>query len=108
MKKLIVLFPGIRYSTDMPLLYYGRLKYEERGYEVLHMNYDNTYKKVKTLEEAIEYGKEYALNKLNELSLKEFKEKIYNIEINDDNRAKITKELIRYFGDALNEIEIRI
>lgn len=50
----------------------------------------------------------YALNKLNELSLKEFGEKIYNIEINDDNRAKITKELIRYFGDALNEIEIRI
>mgnify|MGYP007107926100 CR=1 FL=1 len=57
MKKLIVLFPGIRYSTDMPLLYYGRLKYEERGYEVLHMNYDNTYKKVKTLEEAIKCWK---------------------------------------------------
>lgn len=33
-KKLIVLFPGVRYSTDCPLLYYARLCYENRGYEV--------------------------------------------------------------------------
>ena len=43
MKKLIVLFPGIRYSVDMPLLYYARLKYEEKGYESIAINYDNSY-----------------------------------------------------------------
>ncbi len=32
-KGLVVLFPGIRYSVDCPLLYYARLKYEAMGYE---------------------------------------------------------------------------
>lgn len=77
MKKLIVLFPGIRYSTNMPLLYYGRLKYEEKGYEVLHMNYDNTYKEVKTLEEAIKYGKEYALNKLKDINFLDYDDVVF-------------------------------
>lgn len=36
-KGLIVLFPGIRYSTDCPLLYYAGAKYKDRGYEVLEI-----------------------------------------------------------------------
>lgn len=32
-KGLVVLFPGIRYSVDCPLLYYAGSKYEAMGYE---------------------------------------------------------------------------
>lgn len=32
-KDLVVLFPGIRYSVDCPLLYYAGVKYEKMGYE---------------------------------------------------------------------------
>ena len=34
-KGLIILFPGIRYSSDAPLLYYTRLAYEYAGYECI-------------------------------------------------------------------------
>lgn len=37
-KKLIVLFPGVKYSTDCPLLYYAKFCYEWKGYEVLEIN----------------------------------------------------------------------
>lgn len=32
-KGLIILFPGVRYSVDSPLLYYAGLQYEVRGYD---------------------------------------------------------------------------
>lgn len=34
-KGLVVLFPGVKYSAECPLLYYGGLKYEMQGYEKL-------------------------------------------------------------------------
>lgn len=34
MSKLVVLFPGVRYSCDTPLLYYAGSAFEQRGYQV--------------------------------------------------------------------------
>lgn len=77
MKKLIVLFPGIRYSVDMPLLYYARLKYEEKGYESIKVNYDNSYKEKKTLKEYIEEGKNYALNQLKDIDFSQYEDIVF-------------------------------
>ena len=37
--KLAVLFPGIGYHVDKPLLYYGRKLAVQRGYEVVGVPY---------------------------------------------------------------------
>ena len=39
MKKLLVLFPGVGYSTARPLLYYAKRMGPEKGYEVLELEY---------------------------------------------------------------------
>ena len=39
--KLAVLFPGIGYHVDKPLLYYGRKLAVQRGYEVVGVPYGN-------------------------------------------------------------------
>lgn len=36
-KKMVMLFPGVRYSVDCPLLYYPGMKYERLGYEKLEI-----------------------------------------------------------------------
>ena len=77
MKKLIVLFPGIRYSVDMPLLYYARLKYEEKGYESIAINYDYSYKEKKMLKEYIEEGKNYALKQLENIDFSQYEDFIF-------------------------------
>lgn len=38
-KKIAVLFPGIGYHTDKPLLYYSRELARERGYEIKEIKY---------------------------------------------------------------------
>lgn len=39
MRKLLVLFPGVGYSTARPLLYYAKRIGQEKGYEVLELEY---------------------------------------------------------------------
>jgi len=36
---IVLLFPGIRYSCDMPLLYYPAMKYSAAGYEIVKVDY---------------------------------------------------------------------
>ena len=38
-KKLAVIFPGMGYHNDKPLLYHGKKLAKERGYEVVEVNY---------------------------------------------------------------------
>ena len=40
LNKLAVIFPGIGYHCDKPLLYYSKRLAREHGYEVLEINYD--------------------------------------------------------------------
>ena len=39
--KLAVFFPGIGYTCDKPLLYYGAKLAMERGYEIIRVQYGN-------------------------------------------------------------------
>ena len=41
MRKIAVLFPGIGYTCDKPLLYYGAKLAAEKGYEVVRVPYGN-------------------------------------------------------------------
>ena len=38
-KKLAVIFPGMGYHNDKPLLYHGKKLAKERGYEVVEVSY---------------------------------------------------------------------
>ena len=41
MKKLVIMFPGVGYTMDCPLLYYASFLYEAKGYEQIHMKYNH-------------------------------------------------------------------
>lgn len=44
--KLVLLFPGIKYTNDMPLLYYPGMLAQEMGYEVMGMDYGPSFAEV--------------------------------------------------------------
>ena len=41
MKKIVIMFPGVGYTMDCPLLYYASFLYEAKGYEQIHMKYNS-------------------------------------------------------------------
>ena len=41
MKKLVIMFPGVGYTMDCPLLYYASFLFEAKGYEQIHMKYNH-------------------------------------------------------------------
>ena len=41
MKKLVIMFPGVGYTMDFPLMYYASFLYEAKGYEQIHMKYNS-------------------------------------------------------------------
>ena len=43
MKKLVIMFPGVGYTMDCPLLYYASFLYEAKGYEQIHMKYNSIF-----------------------------------------------------------------
>ena len=46
-KKIAVIFPGIGYTNDKPLLYYSRKLAEEHGYEVICTKYHDLPEKIR-------------------------------------------------------------
>ena len=69
-KKIAVLFPGIGYHTDKPLLYYSRALVRERGYEVIEIRYGQLPSGVKGNPEKMREAFEQALKAV-EAQLKE-------------------------------------
>lgn len=47
MKKLAIIFPGIGYTHDKPLLYYARKIATDKGYDIICVNYSNLPENVK-------------------------------------------------------------
>ena len=47
MKKLAVIFPGVGYHTDKPLLYYSKKLASRNGYEIVEVPYGKFPKGVK-------------------------------------------------------------
>lgn len=54
MKKLAVIFPGVGYHTDKPLLYYSKKLAARNGYEIVEVPYGNFQKGVKGSREKME------------------------------------------------------
>lgn len=46
-RKVAVIFPGIGYHSDKPLLYYSRKIAQKYGYEIINVNYGNISQSVK-------------------------------------------------------------
>jgi len=67
MKKLAVLFPGIGYHTDKPLLYYSKKIAVENGFEIAEVPYGNFPKGVKGSEEKMRQAFQSALAQTEEI-----------------------------------------
>ena len=46
-KRLAILFPGVGYTCDKPLLYYGGKLMEQKGYEVIRLKYHGFPEKIR-------------------------------------------------------------
>lgn len=73
MKKLAVLFPGIGYTADKPLLHYARRIAQDHSYEILILNYSGFPEKVKgdrsKMEESFYIALKQSEDRLSELDL---------------------------------------
>lgn len=76
--KLAVIFPGIGYHVDKPLLYYSRKLAQEQGYEVVDVPYGNFPKGVKgskeKMEEAFRCAMEQAEEILKEIDFSQYED----------------------------------
>ena len=69
MSKLAVIFPGIGYHTDKPLLYYGKKLCASYGYEIREVPYQNFRRGIKGNAEKMKEAFESALEQTRELLL---------------------------------------
>ncbi|MDD3224114.1 MAG: hypothetical protein PHX70_05305 [Clostridium sp.] len=71
-KKLVVIFPGVNYSNDCPLLYYAGSKFEAQGYEKVAISYGNLVSLDKSLNECIENAKKFVIDKFRNIDLSQY------------------------------------
>ena len=80
-KKLCVLFPGIGYTTDKPLLYYAGKLAKSRGYELISIKFKNLPKKdaknEKTMMEIFEAAMEQAKSQLENVTWQDYEEVLF-------------------------------
>ena len=82
MKKLAILFPGVNYSVDCPLLYYAGNICENAGFEIYEVKYEGygkaqTAAKASSLEECIKLEYEALKGKLPQDMLQEYEELLF-------------------------------
>lgn len=65
--KAAVIFPGIGYHTDKPLLYYGKKLAKEAGYQIIEVNYKGFPQNVKGNEEKMKQSFEIARQQAEEM-----------------------------------------
>lgn len=74
MQKVVLLFPGVGYHTDKPLLFYGRKLAQDYGYEtVIHISYGGFKSGIKGDLEKMREAFESALSQVEEIFRKECK-----------------------------------
>ena len=80
-KKLAVIFPGIGYTADKPLLYYARRVASESGYEILTIAYSGFPKKIigdrKMMEESFRIALEQSEECLREVDLPAYEDVLF-------------------------------
>ena len=78
MKKLIILFPGAGYGLDCPLLYYADFLYQTKGYERVHMNYQDIFRnKELSLETKLTNVREYIWKQVKNIDFKTYDEVVF-------------------------------
>ncbi|MGN0299193.1 MAG: hypothetical protein ACI4C1_08460 [Lachnospiraceae bacterium] len=78
MSKLMILFPGVNYGVDCPLLYYGRLQYEGLGYENFKIDYQA--QKGEGLDALVDFAYEAAIHvkaQVQKVNLEEYEEIVF-------------------------------
>lgn len=78
MKKLMIVFPGIGYGLDSPLLYYADFVYETKGYDRIHMNYQSIFSnKELSLENKLQKVREYVLDQVKGINFDLYDEVVF-------------------------------
>lgn len=77
MRKIVVLFPGVRYSCDTPLLYYAGAVFRQRGYEVIPLDYGADMLGSEPLEEKAQRVSVPVLERLRELQLEQCEDVVF-------------------------------
>lgn len=81
MSKLAVIFPGIGYTADKPLLHYSKRIAANHGYEIRIMDYKGFPSKVKgdrkRMEESFEIALRQSLEKLSDVSMADFEDILF-------------------------------
>lgn len=77
-KKLIIMFPGVGYNMDCPLLYYASFLYEAKGYEQIHMKYNSIFFEPElTREEKTLKVREYVWEKVKNIDFSAYGEVVF-------------------------------
>lgn len=77
MKKAVVLFPGVRYSCDTPLLYYAGTTFAARGYEKIEVDYGPELSTTAHLEETILSVRDAVLEQLRSCHLEQCEDVVF-------------------------------
>ncbi len=77
-KKLAVIFPGIGYTADRPLLHYSRRIAADYGYEIRVMNYSGFPRKIKgdrkRMEESFEIAMQQSMEMLSDIDMTDYED----------------------------------
>lgn len=75
---IIVIFPGTGYTYKERLLVECTLKYKSFGYDILNLDFSSIpYKKIKTLEDAVDKTKQIILEQLKGIKFEEYKDVLF-------------------------------
>lgn len=78
MKKLVILFPGAGYGLDCPLLYYADFLFETKGYERLHMKYQDILCRADiSVEDKIELLHQYTWEQVKDVDFVQYQEVVF-------------------------------
>ena len=78
-KKVAVIFPGMGYHSDKPLLYFSKRIAIENGYEIVEVNYDLPYKAREIMNDKVRMKESF------ELAASQIKEALCDISFSDYN-----------------------
>ena len=76
-KNAVVLFPGVRYSVDTPLLYYAGSAFSQRGYEVFSVDYGDKAQSLSGLEATAQALEEPVLTQLRSWGLEDREDVVF-------------------------------
>lgn len=77
MKKAVVLFPGVRYGCDAPLLYFARTAFRQRGFDVFELEYGKEMQTASNLEAKIQDTMPKVLKQLQNMGLDAYEDVVF-------------------------------